>query len=91
MNDNVLIRAESVCKNFSEKPVLKGIDLEIRRGEVVVIIGPSGSGKSMTLKCIAGLERPSKGKIIVNNKVLFDSEKKIDIKTKSEIENRIVE
>ena len=51
-------------------------------GGIIGFLGASGSGKSMTLKCIAGLERPSKGKIIVNNKVLFDSEKKIDIKTK---------
>ena len=38
-------------------------------GGIIGFLGASGSGKSMTLKCIAGLERPSKGKIIVNNKV----------------------
>ena len=42
-------------------------------------LGESGSGKSMCLKCIAGLERPDKGKIIINNKILFDSQKKINI------------
>ena len=42
-------------------------------------LGESGSGKSMCLKCIAGLERPDKGKIIINNKILYDSQKKINI------------
>ena len=42
-------------------------------------LGESGSGKSMCLKCIAGLESPDKGKIIINDKILFDSEKKINI------------
>ncbi len=43
------------------------------------ILGGSGSGKSMTLRCIAGLETPDKGKIILNNQILFDAEKKINI------------
>lgn len=49
---------------------------------IIGFLGSSGSGKSMTLKCIAGLENPSNGKIIVNNKVIFDSEKNINIKTR---------
>ena len=44
MNDNVAICAEGVCKSFDGKGVLKGIDLDIHKGEVVVIIGPSVSG-----------------------------------------------
>lgn len=52
------------------------------KGGIIGFLGSSGSGKSMTLKCIAGLEKPSKGKIIINDKVLFDSEKKINVKTK---------
>ena len=50
-------------------------------GEIIGFLGASGSGKSMTLKCIAGLEKPSSGKIIINDKVLYDSEKGINIKT----------
>lgn len=46
---------------------------------ILGLLGESGSGKSMTLKCIAGLETPTHGKIVVNNKVFFDSEKKINI------------
>ena len=63
MSDNVLISARGVCKNFSGKEVLKGIDLDIRRGEVVVIIGPSGSGKSTFLRCLNLLEVPTGGQI----------------------------
>lgn len=47
--------------------------------EVVGLMGASGSGKSMTLKCIAGIETPDQGKIILNDKVLFDSEEKVNI------------
>lgn len=46
------------------------------------ILGASGSGKSMTLKCIAGIVRPDKGRIVLNGRVLFDSDKGIDIKTR---------
>ena len=49
---------------------------------ILGLMGASGSGKSMTLKCIAGLEKADSGKIIINEKVLFDSENKINIKTK---------
>ena len=47
--------------------------------EVLALLGASGSGKSMTLKCIAGVERPDRGRIELNGRVLFDSEQKIDL------------
>lgn len=50
--------------------------------EIMGLLGASGSGKSLTLKCIAGIEKPDKGRIILNDRVLFDSEKKIDISPK---------
>lgn len=49
------------------------------QNEILGVLGPSGSGKSMTLKCIAGLEKPSSGRIILNGKILYDSDEKIDI------------
>ena len=49
------------------------------RDEVFALLGASGCGKSMTLKCIAGLERPDRGRIVLGGRVLFDSEKKINL------------
>ena len=55
------------------------IDLEHEEG-ITGILGASGCGKSMTLKCIAGIEKPDEGSIVLNGRVLFDSEKKINLK-----------
>jgi polar amino acid transport system ATP-binding protein len=57
-------------KNFGEIEVLKGISTEIKKGEVVVIIGPSGSGKSTLLRCLNFLETPSSGDIFFKNERL---------------------
>lgn len=61
---------------------LAEFDLDISfqvEDNILGLMGASGSGKSMTLKCIAGIETPDKGRITLNNRVLFDSEKKINI------------
>lgn len=49
------------------------------QNEVLALLGASGSGKSLTLKCIAGIEKPDKGKIILNGRTLFDSQKKVNL------------
>ena len=51
--------------------------------EIFAILGASGCGKSMTLKCIAGIEKPDEGRIVLDGKVLFDSEKKINLRRRS--------
>ena len=56
------IALQGVKKSFGKKTVLDGIDLSIDKGESVVIIGGSGSGKSVTIKCILGILRASAGK-----------------------------
>ena len=48
-------------------------------GETLALLGASGCGKSMTLKCIAGIEKPDRGQIILDGETLFDSEKHIDL------------
>ncbi|MGZ9584204.1 amino acid ABC transporter ATP-binding protein [Paenibacillus marinisediminis] len=68
-----MINIQQLHKSFGKLDILKGIDLEIKKGEVVVIIGPSGSGKSTLLRCINMLETPTKGDIVfegekINNK-----------------------
>lgn len=59
--------------------ILLDIDFETD-DEILGLIGASGSGKSMTLKCIAGIEKPDSGYIMLNNKVLFDSNKRINLR-----------
>ena len=62
---------------------LAAFDLHMQfemQDEVLALLGGSGSGKSMTLKCIAGIEKPDKGKIVLDGRVLFDSEKHINLK-----------
>lgn len=61
-----MIRIEGLNKKFDKLEVLKRIDLEIQEGEVVAIIGPSGTGKSTLLRCLNYLEVPDEGKITIN-------------------------
>ncbi|WP_455949311.1 amino acid ABC transporter ATP-binding protein [Helicobacter pullorum] len=72
-----MIRVENLHKNFGELEVLKGINIEVSKGEVIAIIGPSGSGKSTFLRCINRLEEPSSGAIYIDKQNIMD--KKTDI------------
>lgn len=68
----------SITKRFGKSFRL---DVDFRTdGECLGILGASGCGKSITLKCIAGIEKPDKGRIIVNDRVLFDSDKRINVR-----------
>ena len=62
-----MIKVKNLHKYFGELYVLKGIDLEVKQGDVIAIIGPSGSGKSTMLHCINRLEEPSGGHIYIDN------------------------
>jgi phospholipid/cholesterol/gamma-HCH transport system ATP-binding protein len=66
------IRLEGVVKSFGKKKVLDGVDLEIAAGESMVIIGASGTGKSVTLKHIIGLMRPDAGRVVVDGVCIGD-------------------
>jgi polar amino acid transport system ATP-binding protein len=65
-----MIRAEGVHKRFGRLEVLKGIDLEVRRGEVMCLLGPSGSGKSTFLRCINHLEKINAGRLSVDGELV---------------------
>jgi cystine transport system ATP-binding protein len=62
-----MIVVEKLTKQFKGQEVLKGIDLEVKEGEVVAIIGPSGSGKTTFLRCLNFLEQPTSGRIKVGD------------------------
>jgi len=71
------IKVTDLYKSFHKLEVLKGINLQVREGEVVCIIGPSGGGKSTFLRCLNQLETVTSGKIVVDDFVITD--KKVDI------------
>ena len=63
MSEPVVVRIKDLHKSFGTLEVLKGVDMDVRRGEVVVILGPSGSGKSTLLRCVNQLEAPTGGEV----------------------------
>jgi polar amino acid transport system ATP-binding protein len=65
-----MVRAERVYKSFGRLQVLKGIDLEVARGEVCCLLGPSGSGKSTFLRCINHLEKVDAGRLSVDGQLV---------------------
>lgn len=77
-SDTPLVRFQGVRKSFGELEVLKGIDLEVKSGEVVALIGRSGSGKSTALRCVNGLERINAGELTVCGRTLHDG--KVDLR-----------
>ena len=65
-----MIRIENLTKKFGELQVLKGVSLEVKRGEVISIVGPSGAGKTTLLQLIGTLDKPTAGKIFFDNEEL---------------------
>lgn len=75
---SLVVDIEKKLKNITLKMAFETREL----GDITGILGASGCGKSMTLKCIAGIVTPDKGRIVLHDRVLFDSEKKINVKTR---------
>lgn len=84
-----MLKVEGLEKNFGKNKVLKGVNLQLKEGEITVIVGPSGGGKTTLLRCINGLTDPDKGSIIINGKYLYKdgaaASKKDEIEIRKEI------
>jgi polar amino acid transport system ATP-binding protein len=65
-----MVKADQVCKNFGALQVLKGVTLEVGKGEVLCMVGPSGSGKSTFLRCINHLEQVNAGRLYVDGDLI---------------------
>ena len=83
-NKEVLLELKDLHKSFGNLEVIKGIDLEIDKGDILVIIGPSGSGKNTVLRCMNLLEEPTSGQIIFEGQDILKNLRTID-KTREKI------
>lgn len=79
MNTEAVVSIRNLNKSFGDNHVLRGIDLDVQRGEVVCIIGPSGSGKSTLLRCVNMLETPTDGTVVVLGTDLTDLDSDLDV------------
>lgn len=74
-----MIKIEKLCKNYDKLEVLKGIDVQVNKGDIIAIIGPSGSGKSTFLRCINKLEEPTSGHIYIKNQDIMSDNTDINL------------
>ncbi|MFN3604804.1 MAG: ABC transporter ATP-binding protein [Leptonema sp. (in: bacteria)] len=75
----IIIELNDLHKSFGSRPILRGINLEIYRGEILVILGGSGTGKSVTIRHIIGLLKPDKGDVkVFGESVVYCSKKKLE-------------
>ena len=66
------LTVERLHLRYGDNPILKGVSMQLERGEVVSLLGPSGSGKTTLLRAVAGLEQPHEGRILIGERVVFD-------------------
>ncbi|MEW6631822.1 MAG: ATP-binding cassette domain-containing protein, partial [Pseudomonadota bacterium] len=71
-NVRQVLQLEGICLDFAARRVLHGVDLKVAEGEVVVLIGASGSGKTSLLRCINLLNSPTSGRIVIDSETIFD-------------------
>ena len=72
MKDNVIVRFDNISKSFGNTNVIKNISLDIYEGEFITFLGPSGCGKTTLLRMISGLEKPTEGRVYLDNKDVTD-------------------
>jgi iron(III) transport system ATP-binding protein len=73
------LSVENLCLSYGGNPILNGVSFELKAGEVVSLLGASGSGKTTVLRSVAGLEQPSSGRIRLDDTVFFDGASGVDL------------
>lgn len=73
------LSVENLHLTYGDNPVLKGVSMTLRRGEVVSLLGPSGSGKTTLLRAVAGLEKPTAGRITIGKTAVYDGNPRSEI------------
>ncbi|AJF73649.1 MULTISPECIES: ABC transporter ATP-binding protein [Raoultella] len=73
------LSVENLHLTYGDNPVLKGVSMTLQRGEVVSLLGPSGSGKTTLLRAVAGLEKPTAGRITIGKTAVFDGNPRSEI------------
>lgn len=84
-----ILEVENMHKRFGTTKVLKGVSFSVEKGEVISVIGASGNGKTTLLRCLTFLERPEKGRILVDGKVIYDADDKEQLTEKAIRQNRL--
>jgi polar amino acid transport system ATP-binding protein len=80
MSDSeIILKVEDIHKSFGTSEVLKGVSFEVKRGETICFIGPSGTGKSTLLRCINQLTIPDKGRILLNSEEVTHAGSRINL------------
>ena len=80
--DDIILKLEKIHKSFTGDDILRGIDLEVKRGEFITLLGSSGCGKTTTLRIISGLEEPNSGRVLLEGEDVTDLEpNKRDVNT----------
>lgn len=77
---SLAVKVEGLTKSYGSIPVVRNISFNVASGSTVTLLGPSGCGKTTTLRCIAGLELPSRGRMTIGNEIVYDSAKRIFVK-----------
>ena len=70
---------QNVTAQYGKKVIFSNLSLEVKKGEIMCLVGPSGCGKTTLVRCLLGLTKPESGRITIGDRVLFDSEKRINV------------
>ncbi|WP_025134583.1 amino acid ABC transporter ATP-binding protein [Leucobacter sp. PH1c] len=88
-NPPTALSARDIRKSYGEKEILRGISVDVRKGEHIAIIGPSGSGKSTFIRCLNALEVPDAGTIDLQGERVFDAERRVPVASVRALRKRV--